>query len=441
LTLPAQPVRLSPLRRSFSAGDAKADSGIVSGSSIQQHEYSLAGREVVLLGKLASMSRRDAERLVRDHNGRVSDHIGAETNLVVVSDDRADVKRLAADRDTFDDETRARIARGDIELVGESELWARLGLVESGLGIERLYTPAMLAELVRVPIATIRQWHRRGVLCAKREVRRLAYFDFEEVRVARKLAELLRAGCSLSTVNRKLIDLARLLPELSRPLADPSVVVQGRRLVVRREEGLAEPSGQLLIDFDVAGAQRRPGEPAESKPVAIPFAAADALRNTSTTKSRGVHPYATDDLRTLAAELEEDGRQDQAIEVYRAILMSGDFTAEDHFSLAELLYQSGDLSAARERYYAAIELDEDFVEARSNLGCVLAERDELGLAEAAFRGALEYHPDFADAHYHLARLLDRVNRSAEAARHWQLFMNLAPASPWADEARERMGRE
>ena len=99
------------------------------------------------------------------------------------------------------------------------------------------------------------------------------------------------------------------------------------------------------------------------------------------------------------------------------------------------------MSAARERYYVAIELDEDFVEARSNLGCVLAEEGELGLAEAAFRGALEYHPDYADAHYHLARLLDRANRSGEALLHWQLFMNLAPASPWADEARERIEGE
>jgi tetratricopeptide (TPR) repeat protein len=107
--------------------------------------------------------------------------------------------------------------------------------------------------------------------------------------------------------------------------------------------------------------------------------------------------------------------------------------------LAELLYQTGDLSAARERYYVAIELDEDFVEARSNLGCVLDELGEAALAQAAFRGALEYHPDYADAHYHLAKLLDRVDRAAEASRHWQLFMNLAPASPWADEARERIG--
>ena len=54
----------------------------------------------------------------------------------------------------------------------------------------------MLAELVRVPIAAIRHWHRRGALHAKREVRRLPYFDFEEVRVARKLAQFLAAGCS-----------------------------------------------------------------------------------------------------------------------------------------------------------------------------------------------------------------------------------------------------
>jgi tetratricopeptide (TPR) repeat protein len=85
-------------------------------------------------------------------------------------------------------------------------------------------------------------------------------------------------------------------------------------------------------------------------------------------------------------------------------------------------------------------LDEDFVEARSNLGCVLAEQGDFALAEAAFRGALEYHPDYADAYYHLARLLDREHRSAEASRHWQLFISLAPASPWAEEARERIGR-
>jgi tetratricopeptide (TPR) repeat protein len=409
----------------------------VSGSTIQHSESPLNGRRVMLVGKLASMSRRDAEQLIAEHGGQLVDKPGGSVDILVASDEAGDLKRLADDGQFFDDDLRAKFSRGEVEVLRESELWVRLGLVDSGHGIERLYTAAMLAELVRVPVAAIRQWHRRGALNAKRQVRRLAYFDFEEVRVARKLAQLIHAGCSLSTVNRKLETLSRLLADTPRPLADPAVVVEGKRLIIRRGEGLSEPSGQLLIDFDATKSSAE----GDAGPVAIPFVAQDTLRLASGERGRASHPRAAEDLRALAAELEGGGQTEQAAEVYRAILFSGESAAEDHFALAELLYLAGDLSAARERYYVAIELDEDFVEARANLGCVLAEQGDLALAEAAFRGALEYHPDYADAHYHLARLLDRANRSAEASRHWQLFMNLAPASPWADEARERIGGE
>jgi tetratricopeptide (TPR) repeat protein len=367
------------------------------------------------------------------------DRVSAEADLIVVSDDTANLPRLIANRELFDDGVRTAISSGQLELLRESEFWTRLGLVGTNASMERLYTSAMLAELVHVPVATIRHWQRRGALVAKREVRRLAYFDFEEVRVARKLAQLLEAGCSLAVVNRRLDELSRLLPGTPRPLVDPAVVVEGRRLLVRRDRGMAEPSGQLLIDFGVAKPQAAVGGVDDDAPVAIPFAMAEALRSKSAVRPRASHPYAAEDLRSLAAELAEGGRPQQAIEALRALLFSGEFTAEDHFDLAELLYETGDLSAARERYYIAIELDEDFVEARSNLGCVLAEQGDLPLAEAAFRGALEYHPDYADAHYHLARLLDRANRGSEASRHWQLFMSLAPDSPWVDEARERIG--
>jgi tetratricopeptide (TPR) repeat protein len=417
---------------------------IVDESADHQDQLALAGRRVVFVGKLLSMSRREAEQLVRERDGIVLERVGAEAELIVVSDDSADLPRLVANRDLFDDRVRTAVSSGDAELLRESVFWARLGLVGTNAATEPLYTSAMLAELIHVPVATIRHWQRRGALVAKREVRRLAYFDFEEVRVARKLAQLLDAGCSLATVNRRLEELARLLPGSTRPLVEPTVVVEGRRLLVRREKGLAEPSGQLLMDFDVARPRGASTDADDESRVAIPFAMAEALRargraGQSAARPRAAHPYAAEDLRTLVAELAECGQPRQAIEALRALLFSGDFTADDHFELAELLYQEGDLPAARERYYMAIELDEDFVEARANLGCVLAEQGDLPLAEAAFRGALEYHPDYADGHYHLARMLDRANRSAEAMRHWQLFMSLAPDSPWVDEARERIG--
>ncbi len=407
----------------------------MSGRSNQQSESVIAGRRVTLIGKLASMPRRNAEQLICEHGGKLVEH-HEDSEVVIVSDESSDPKSFRTNRDLFDDDLRARVAAGEVEVLGESALWSQLGLVDSGQGVQRLYTPAMLAELVQVPIAAIRQWHRRKVIVAKREVQRLPYFDFEEVGIARKLAQLWREGSSLNAIDRQLQNLARLLPGTQRPLTDPAVIVQGRTLLVRQGDNLAEPNGQFLIHF--AGHEPSPtSDVASDAPATIPMSAADVLHKPSA-RPGASHPYLAEDLRALAAELCGSGHPEQAIEAYRAVLFSGDATAEDHFAVAELLYEQSDLPAARERYYMAIELEEDFVEARANLGCVLAELGELGLAEAAFRGALEYHPDYADAHYHLARLLDRAHRSNEAICHWRLFVSLAPASPWADEARDRI---
>jgi tetratricopeptide (TPR) repeat protein len=407
----------------------------VSGRSNQQSESVLAGRRVTLIGKLASMPRRNAEQLIREHGGKLVERF-EDSEVVIVSDESSDPKSFRTNRQLFVDDLRARVAAGEVEVLGESALWSHLGLVDSGQGVQRLYTPAMLAELVQVPIAVIRQWHRRQIIVAKREVQRLPYFDFEDVGITRKLAQLWTAGCSFNAIERQLENLARLLPETQRPLTDPAIIVQGRTLLVRQGDNLAESDGQLLIHF--AGHERQPTSAvAPEAPATIPMSAADVLHKPSA-RPGASHPYLSEDLRALATELSGNGHPDQAIEAYRAVLFSGDSTAEDHFAVAELLYEQGDLPAARERYYVAIELEEDFVEARANLGCVLAELGDLGLAEAAFRGALEYHPDYADAHYHLARLLDRVHRSNEAICHWRLFVSLAPASPWADEARDRI---
>jgi tetratricopeptide (TPR) repeat protein len=139
-----------------------------------------------------------------------------------------------------------------------------------------------------------------------------------------------------------------------------------------------------------------------------------------------------------AIAYEDEGELEAAVEMYRAALTAGGAQAEVCFHLAELLYMLGDISASRERYFMAIELDENFVEARANLGCVLAETGELELAVAAFQGTLAHHRDYPDVHYHLARTLDELERSEEADSHWREFLNLAPDSPWADEARDRL---
>lgn len=378
-------------------------------------EPKLADERIALAGRLASMSRAEAVKVVAAHGGVLQSKADESTTLVVKGDEvpMADVAAELAEV------VQQLLASGRVTLVDETQLWRRVGLVDEEVGVSRLYTPALLAEMVKVDSRTIHRWHRRGYLLPACEVRKLPYFDFAEVRVARRLAELVHAGVSLVSIDRQMAELARLAPDVARPLADLSIVVEGGKIFLRRGSELTEPSGQLLIDFDA------PSDVAPPPEVANP-GMADA-------------PPTSDELRDAAMELADGGEPAAALELYRGVLLSGEADAEDHFLVADLLYQMGDLAAARERYFMAIELDDEYDEARVNLGCVLLELGEVEHATAAFRGALAANPDLADAHYHLATTLERLGHTDEAREHWQSFLHLAPESPWAEEAHERLG--
>jgi len=392
----------------------------------------LAGRRLAFAGRLASMPRREAAQYARRHGAVVVDRIEASVDLIVVGEELPLGEGGEAE-DLFDPATRQAIEAGAVEVITETQLWERVGLVDPQQGIRRLYTPAMLAELVGVPVAVIRRWHRRGLIVPVREVRRLPYFDFQEVATARRLAELLAAGTSPAVIEKKLAALGRYVPGVKRPLAQLSVIVEGKEILLRQGDGLIEPGGQMRFDFEAAGAPGavdRAGRPLASSGDAVTLSLAPAEES---------HPATpAGQMAQVAAELEEAGQLEAAADMVRAALAAGGPCPEYCFQLAELLYRLGDLTGARERYYAAIELDEDYVEARANLGCVLAELGQVDLAVAAFRGALAYHPDYADVHYHLARLLDELGRADEADVCWRRFLALAPDSPWADQAQSRL---
>jgi len=387
----------------------------------------LDGRRVAFLGKLGGVTRREAQQLVREQGGIPVDKPSPDADLIVIG---ADELPLADADDLLGDSIRQAATEGRVEIIGETQLWQRLGLMENEQNVRRLYTPAMLADLLNVSVATIRRWHRRGLIVPAREVRRLPYFDFQEVATARRLAQLLGAGVSPAAIEKKLADLSRFVPEVERPLAQLSVIVEGRQLLLRQGEGLIEPGGQMRFDFEAFEEQA---------------AVAETVRRTGQTLSfeeylaEQTPPPTKEEVLGMAAQLEDEGRLEEALEMYRVALTAGGPTPEVCFQLAELMYRLGDLAGARERYYVAIELDENYVEARANLGCVLAELGQPELAISAFEGALKYHRDFPDVHFHLARTLDELGRREEAEIQWREFLDLAPDSPWAQEAENRIG--
>jgi tetratricopeptide (TPR) repeat protein len=377
----------------------------------QENTGNLEGKRIAFVGKLTGMGRREAAQLLRGRGAAVLERLDPSVQVVVIGEDALPLPEGEDIDVLFDEAARQAVEAGNAEVLTETQLWHRLGLVEFEQGIHRLYTPAMLADLLGVSVAVIRRWRRRGLIVPVREVRRLPYFDFQEVATARRLTELLASGISPRSLEKKLEQLARYVPGVRRPLAQLSVIVEGKQILLRQGEGLVEPGGQMRFDFP----------PADEEPPAPPPL-----------------PSSPEQMAYLAERLEEDGQLPAAAEMYRAAMAAGGPKPDWCFQTAELLYRLGDLAGARERYYMAVELDEDYVEARANLGCLLAELGQRDLAVAAFEGALRYHPDYADVHYHLARTLEDLRQPDAARLHWERFLALSPESPWADEARRRL---
>lgn len=359
----------------------------------QQQANPFLDRRVAFAGKLGGMTFKEATALVRRLGG----------TPVARDDERIDLLVLGAE----ELEAPERTDKDVYPTMTETELWQQLGLLEDCSVARKLYTPAMLAELLGVPVAAIRRWHRKGLIQPRQTVHRLPYFAFEEIAVVRRLMELAQSGASLERIESQLIELKARWPGLNP-------TVEGRRLLVRHGDAILEAHGQQRFDFAAAKSD-------------------DADETIPLRHNQLKHP-SPQQLIAQAEEQEEAGDDAGAADLYRAALVAGGPTAQICFQLAECLYRLGDLSAARERYSIAIEIEDDFLEARANLGCVLAELGQNELAIAAFEGALALHADYADAHYHLARLVAAAGRDEEARQHRQRFEELSPASPWADHS-------
>ncbi|MDR1384580.1 MAG: tetratricopeptide repeat protein [Planctomycetaceae bacterium] len=307
------------------------------------------------------------------------------------------------------------------------------------------YTLAMLAELLNVSAATVRQWYRRGWLRESIVVQKLPYFARTEILAAQRLAQLARSGLATGEIAKKLAALQLQFPDIERPIATLELRIDGRGIFLQKQGEMVDTVGQKLFNFtqqtesssdDVSVNPRLSNNVAgESGDVANEienFSYFDSAFQTPPLYSFDNDAPDKEELCRMAYHCEEQNWLAQAVEYFRAALAASGPDAMICFQLGELLYRLDDKNAARERYYMAIEIDENFVEARANLGCVLAETGELELAVSTFQGTLRYHPDYADVHYQLALVLQKLGKTLEAEQHLQRFRELTPHSPWAE---------
>jgi len=302
------------------------------------------------------------------------------------------------------------------------------------------YSAAMMAEVLGVPPAAVRHWIRVGLLQVADREGRLERLDFGQLVLGRRLARLLASGLSLREIDAKLASLASGGGRADAAAVE-RVVVDGRRLSIARDGLFLAAGGQMQFAFYTDSLGPLPAELPREERAVVKFNGSGPA-SVAASDSPAPLPPGGDvvaEILDLADDLEAAGEYVEAAEALRAVLQAEGPTAGVMFTLAELLYRAGDLTAARERYYATLEIAPDHLQARVSLGCVLGELGELELALAALEGTLRQEPDYAEAHWHLAGILAEMGRAAEGRRHLRRFLTLAPESPWASLARERLG--
>lgn len=380
------------------------------------------------------MTHRQAMDLAEQHGGQSSQHVTQQTTLLVVGEEGWPLEEDGRISVKLDLANQLHEKGQPIRIVSESEWLTLLNVEPRERRQLQLYTPAMLSQLLKISVHEIRRWERAGLIKPVKKVYRLPYFDFREVTGARRLYELARSGVKLDELKMGLERLSAILPNIERPLAQLDVLVRGSHLVYRDSAGLIEPStGQRVFDFD-------PGPPCSDEPQTIPLRPKLVdLSDADGSNEPVYHDWTAADWYLKGCRLAEDNDVDAAVEAFRLALVDDPQNPSYHFSLADVLYRRGQPDAAIERYYMTVELDHSFLEAWTQLGCLLDETGQVQSAHQAFSVALDLHPDYPDAHFHMAELLERMERSDEATVHWRNYLKFDNRGPWAELARQRLG--
>jgi tetratricopeptide (TPR) repeat protein len=134
----------------------------------------------------------------------------------------------------------------------------------------------------------------------------------------------------------------------------------------------------------------------------------------------------------LGAELDDQGRSDEAMAEYQAALRINPQETMARNNLGMSLAQMGRVSEAIEDWEEVLRIDPDHAESHNNLGNALAQMGRMPQAFAHWEKALQSKPDFTEAHFNFAVALAQAGRYGEAIGHFEQVLRLHPGD---DDAR------
>ena len=127
----------------------------------------------------------------------------------------------------------------------------------------------------------------------------------------------------------------------------------------------------------------------------------------------------------LGSAFYEKGEYNNALSVYRQAIELEPHNAKIYCNLGYLYWGKGQLDEAIKTYETAIKYDEEYDIAYNNLGVIYL--DDLGRVQKAielFELAIKHNPNYALAHYNLARSIAITGDKVEAAKLYQVAMDI-----------------
>ena len=152
------------------------------------------------------------------------------------------------------------------------------------------------------------------------------------------------------------------------------------------------------------------------------------------------NPRGVLDRFLAAVQAEESGEKQKAISLYEEILEVDPEYAAAYINLGTIHFHLKQYARAEELYRRATAADPGYVLAFFDLGNVLDELQRPDESIAAYQKAVALSPRYADAHYNLALAYERKGQRRQALRHWQAYLKLDNAGPWAEHARGQIGK-
>jgi tetratricopeptide (TPR) repeat protein len=365
---------------------------------------------VSFTGRLASISREEACRLVREAGGEPSIGVSRKTSFLIVGmagwpllpDGGVGSKLKRAE------ELRRRGC--DISILSEEAFLELVGRKNRQRSIvPKTHSAAEVCKRLGLSSEVLQRWEQFGLIHPVDGL-----YDFQDLVSLRTLAELVERGVRPEIIAKSLQSLASILPEVDRPLSQLKIVAENpRALHVDLGESLMAPNGQMLINFDEASRHEAKIVPLRAVPSEMEWF-------------------------EYGQSCEESEDYGEAVEAYRRAISTEPRFSAAWFNLGNALRMLGQLDAAAEAYREASGQDATMAPAWYNLADVQEEQGKIHEAVKSLLAALQASPSYADAHFNLALCYEELGQRREAKRHWEAYLKLDSSSQWARIARRHL---